>query len=63
MIGFGPISKLAKSGVLGMHSRNLDFIAAYNPRRFYPLVDDKVVTKQLAIEAGVTVPELYGVIR
>ncbi|MCZ4299112.1 alpha-L-glutamate ligase-like protein [Henriciella marina] len=63
MIGFGPISKLAKSGVLGMNSRNLDFIAAYNPRRFYPLVDDKVITKKLAIEAGVTVPELYGVIR
>ena len=60
---FGPFTKLAKAGVLGMNSRNLDFIAAYNPRRLYPLVDDKIITKQLAIEAGVTVPELYGVIR
>lgn len=58
-----PFSRLAKSGVLGINSRNLDFIAAYNPRRFYPLVDDKIITKQLAIEAGVTVPEQFGVIR
>lgn len=63
MIRFGPVTKLAKAGVLGMNSRNLDFITSYNPRRFYPLVDDKVITKKLAIEAGVTVPELYGVIR
>ena len=60
---FGPFTKLAKAGVLGMNSRNLDYIAAYNPRRFYPLVDDKIITKKLAIEAGVTVPELFGVIR
>ena len=58
-----PRSGLSKAGVLGINSRNLDFIAAYNPRRFYPLVDDKIITKELAIEAGVTVPELYGVIR
>ena len=58
-----PITRLGKAGVLGMNSRNLDFIAAYNPRRFYPLVDDKIITKRLAIEAGVTVPEQFGVIR
>lgn len=63
MLKLGPISRLAKAGVLGINSRNLDFIIAYNPRRLYPLVDDKVITKKLAIEAGVTVPELYGVIR
>ncbi|MEM5517505.1 alpha-L-glutamate ligase-like protein [Henriciella sp. AS95] len=58
-----PFTRLAKAGVLGMNSRNLDFIAAYNPRRYYPLVDDKIITKKLAIEAGVTVPEQFGVIR
>lgn len=58
-----PFTRLAKAGVLGINSRNLDFIAAYNPRRLYPLVDDKIITKQLAIEAGVTVPEQFGVIR
>lgn len=59
----GPVTGLARAGVLGINSRNLDFIAAYNPRRLYPLVDDKIITKELAIEAGVTVPDLYGVIR
>lgn len=58
-----PLTNLAKAGVLGINGRNLEFIAAYNPRKFYPLVDDKVITKALAIEAGVTVPELFGVIR
>jgi alpha-L-glutamate ligase-like protein len=63
MIRLAPFSKLGKAGVLGINSRNLDFIAAYNPRRYYPLVDDKVITKTLAMEAGVTVPDLYGVVR
>lgn len=33
-----------------------------NPRRFYPRVDDKVLTKELAIAVGMPVPELYGII-
>ncbi|MEO1101333.1 MAG: alpha-L-glutamate ligase-like protein [Pseudomonadota bacterium] len=56
------ITSLGRAGVLGMNARNLDFIAEYNNRSLYPLVDDKITTKELAIEAGVTVPELYGVI-
>lgn len=59
---FGPITSLGRAGVLGMNARNLDFISEYNSRRLYPLVDDKIITKKLAIEAGVTVPEQYGVI-
>ncbi len=51
------------AGVLGINARNLDFISEWNERRLYPLVDDKVITKKLAIEAGVTVPDQYGVIR
>ncbi|GAB3675496.1 alpha-L-glutamate ligase-like protein [Salinisphaera aquimarina] len=53
---------LRKLGVLGMNQRNGDYIGIYNPRRFYPLVDDKLKTKQLALEAGIDTPELYGVI-
>jgi alpha-L-glutamate ligase-like protein len=34
----------------------------FNPRRLYPLVDDKLKTKQLALKAGIAVPDLYGVI-
>ncbi len=54
--------KLRESGVLGLNERNSDFIMRLNPRRFYPRVDDKVLTKQLAMDAGMAVPDLYGVI-
>jgi alpha-L-glutamate ligase-like protein len=55
--------KLRESGVLGLNERNSDYIMRLNPRRLYPRVDDKVLTKELALEAGMAVPELYGVIR
>lgn len=54
--------KLREAGVLGLNERNCDYIMRLNERRFYPRVDDKVLTKQLAIDAGMAVPELYGVI-
>jgi alpha-L-glutamate ligase-like protein len=53
---------LATAGVLGLNQRNADFIMRLNPRRLYPRVDDKLITKTLALEAGMAVPELYGVI-
>lgn len=52
---------LRKNGVLGLNERNANVIQAMNPRKFYPLVDDKLRTKQLALEAGIAVPDLYGV--
>jgi len=58
----GLAKKLRQAGVLGLNERNADFISALNPRRFYPRVDDKVLTKQLSLDAGMAVPELYGVI-
>ena len=54
--------KLAAAGVLGLNHRNCDLIMRMNPRRLYPRVDDKVLTKRLSIEAGMAVPELYGVV-
>ncbi len=54
--------RLREQNVLGMNMRNADYIFGYNPRRFYPLVDDKLRTKRLAEKAGIAVPELYGVI-
>ena len=54
--------QLREAGVLGLNERNTDFIMRLNPRRLYPRVDDKVITKNLALEAGMAVPELYGVI-
>lgn len=55
-------TKLRDLGVLGINSRNLEYIRRYNPRRLFPLVDDKVRTKQLAVAAGLPVPELFGVL-
>ena len=52
--------QLRRRGVLGMNARNGDFVQRYNPRRLYPLVDDKLETKRLALSAGIAVPELYG---
>lgn len=53
---------LRKRGILGLNARNRAYIMKRNPRRRYPLVDDKLTTKQLAIESGISVPPLYGVI-
>jgi alpha-L-glutamate ligase-like protein len=59
---FGLVAKLRKKGVLAINKRNADFVLKYNPRRLYPLVDDKLRTKQLAKENGIGVPELYAVV-
>ena len=53
---------LRANGILGMNARNYAVIARYNSRRLYPLVDDKVQTKNLALKYGVNTPELIGVI-
>jgi alpha-L-glutamate ligase-like protein len=45
-----------------MNQRNAAYIMRYNPRRLYPLVDNKLETKKLALAAGIAVPELYGVV-
>lgn len=46
--------------VLAMNQRNLNFIYPYNPRRHFPLADDKLLTKELMQRAGVPVPTTYG---
>jgi len=55
--------QLEAAGVLGMNGRNGDFVLPCNPRRLYPLVDDKLLTKELARKAGLAVPELYAAFR
>lgn len=54
---------LRKRGILGMNSRNVDYINRYNQRSLFPLVDNKLKTKMLAREYGVPTPELRFVIR
>lgn len=63
MTGFFDIgARLRANGVVGINERNAEYTLPYNPRDRYPLVDDKVLTKELAARAGVAVPDLYGMI-
>lgn len=57
-----PWVTLRKLGIMGLNERNADFILRYNERKNYPLVDNKRLTKLLAIEAGIQVPALYGMV-
>jgi alpha-L-glutamate ligase-like protein len=60
---FTIAKRLREIGLAGINQRNADYVLRWNPRKFYPRVDDKVLTKQLAIAAGLPVPELYAVVR
>ena len=54
---------LRSLGIVGMNERNISFIGRYNKRSKYRLVDDKLLTKKIALEkGGIPVPELYGVV-
>jgi alpha-L-glutamate ligase-like protein len=54
--------QIAEIGVLGLNRRNAEYTLRYNQRRLYPLVDDKLQTKKIALKSGLAVPELYGVV-
>ena len=56
------IRLLRKAGLLCLNARNGEFILQYNNRRFYPLVDDKVLCKQRLLQQGLPVPDLIGVV-
>jgi alpha-L-glutamate ligase-like protein len=63
MFKFTTPAKLKKAGVVGMNRRNVELIAQNNPRRLYPLVDDKLKTKQVTEGVGIAVPKTIGVAR
>ena len=53
---------LRTRGILGMNRRNIEYIAKYNDRENFPLVDNKLATKIIAEEEGLAVPELLHVV-
>nr|WP_238376407.1 alpha-L-glutamate ligase-like protein [Marinagarivorans algicola] len=53
---------LKKKGIMGMNCRNIRYIGRYNARKLYPLVDDKLKTKKLAMVNHVNVPDLLDVV-
>lgn len=55
--------QLRQIGVLGLNERNIACISAHNPRKGFPLVDDKLQTKLLAQDYNLATPALFGVIR
>jgi len=59
---FRLFKEMRDAGLLGMNRRNAEYIMRCNARAKFPLVDNKVLTKQLARQYGVPTPELYHVI-
>ena len=55
--------RLNRLGMLSMNRRNVDYIARYNDRSSYPLVDNKLKTKLVVAEYGVRTPRLLQVVR
>ncbi len=49
--------------ILSINKRNLDVISVYNPRKFFPLVDDKIRTKDILETAGVPYPSTIAVVQ
>ncbi len=59
---FRQFLSLRKAGILGMNRRNVEYIMRFNRRSSFPLVDDKLLTKQLALKHGIPTPPLYHVV-
>ena len=55
-----PWKRLRRRGLLGINARNIVFTLGENPRRLYPLVDDKLRTKELCRSAGIAVSDVLG---
>ena len=55
-------SELRSRGVLGINNRNVGYLFELNPRKHYPRVDDKIISKELCVKHGIPVPDTYAVI-
>jgi alpha-L-glutamate ligase-like protein len=55
--------RMNRLGILNMNKRNIDYISRYNDRSAFPLVDNKLLTKQTVAEYGVATPALLQVVR
>jgi alpha-L-glutamate ligase-like protein len=59
---FAWMRRYDELGILGMNARNSDFILKYNPRKNYPLVDDKILTAGLAAAHDIPTPPIYDIV-
>jgi hypothetical protein len=49
-------NQLKELGILGINKRIGEFIIPNNPRKYYPLVDDKVLTAKKCLEWNIPMP-------
>ena len=54
-------SRRAFEDLLGLNERNLEYVFRYNPRRYFPQVDDKIQTKEILSQWSIPVPETLGI--
>ncbi len=52
--------EMAADGIMGMNQRNVNYIGRYNKRNLFPLVDNKLLTKEIALKNHVKTPVLIG---
>ncbi len=50
-----------RAELVGMNQRNIELVYAENPRRHFPLADDKLLTKLELARAGVPTPETLAI--
>jgi len=63
MIKLVSPQSLQSLGIVGMNKRNVSLIGEHNKRSNFRMVDDKLLTKKIALEkGGIPVPELIGVV-
>jgi alpha-L-glutamate ligase-like protein len=60
---FAMARRLREAGILGMNRRNAEYIMRYNPRSAFPLVDNKLLTKEVAERFGVPTTSVFLVIQ
>ncbi len=54
---------MADDGIMGMNTRNISYIGRYNKRHLFPLVDNKLLTKRIAVAHHVATTKLIGTVR
>jgi len=54
--------EMKQHGLLGINARNLNMLFRQNDRSRYPMVDNKVLTKEICRRYGIRTPETYAVI-
>ncbi len=54
--------KAFSTNILGINERNVNYVYAQNPRKYFPLADDKVLCKDVLHQHQIACAETYGVI-